>query len=126
VLPNSDHSPTKTFEGLIVASVSADVSTDLLLPINLIALRHSQVAVASMPEATINENREALFPKHKVRFAVQSLVSPPSLNAVCPEYGDEFQLRVFVPTTTDTGHAPRAFCFGENVSHSKPEIMGAV
>jgi hypothetical protein len=74
-----------------------------------IVVRHPKMPAAAVPEATVNEDSDALRPENEVGVTGEWLVSPPASNAGSTQNGRQFQFRVFVATGADGGHDLRAF-----------------
>ena len=72
---------------------------------------------ASVPEAAVNEDGEALVSEHEVRPAREGLVAAPTLDAVCSEYGNQDQFSLLVSLGANSRHDATALFLCENVRH---------
>jgi len=115
--PNTQYPPTCLEQQSIGQTVSRNISSNFVLPIQSIIVWHPKMPAAAVPEAPVNEDSEAFTAKDKIRATWQRLVTPPACNMVGAENCDQFQLRVSVPFRTDGSHYPGAFFSGENVCH---------
>ena len=71
MLPKAQHQPTSRSQNLIVATVAAQVSSKLLFPVMVVALRHASMVGAPMPEAPVDEDCDLLTAEHDVCFTAQ-------------------------------------------------------
>jgi len=81
VLPNPNDLPAAGAEGAGDEAVAGLVRRDLLPPKRRIAPRLDEMPRATVPEASVDENRQFLFWKNKVGFARELRSSPPALLA---------------------------------------------
>jgi len=73
---------------MICGTVTNFISGEFLLPKFPIVCRHAAMNRASMPEASVNEDRDALRTKSKVWLSWQRQMSPPASYFVLPQYFD--------------------------------------
>jgi hypothetical protein len=76
VLPDSDDLPSRISESSIRIAVAALVRVDLLAPPFGVGLRPAGVIGASVPEASVDEDSDALRRKRKVRSAPHARKRP--------------------------------------------------
>ncbi len=65
----------------------------------------------AMPKTTVNEKRQLLDGKHKIRPAGNGLMPPPAGDASGAEYGHNLQFGLSITPRADFAHHLRAFCF---------------
>jgi hypothetical protein len=70
-----------------------------------------------VPEAAVNEDGEALAPKHEIGTAWQRLVATPAGDVGGTEDGGEFKLSGSVAARADGRHDLAALCLCEYVGH---------
>jgi hypothetical protein len=72
VLPNANHAPSGRREPGISIRVSKLVRSDLGFPELAIRSRHRSVLRTSVPEAAVDEHRNALGAEHDIRSSAKS------------------------------------------------------
>jgi hypothetical protein len=82
VFPDADDSPTVFPQRSIYQTVSGLVCSEFLLPESAVGRRGGGMFRAGVPETAVHEDNQARFPKDEIRFAEDSLISPPAGDAV--------------------------------------------
>ena len=118
VLPHPQDTPTHSSQGAGNRTVAHYIPRKLLLPVSSIALWQPGVFRTTMPEASIDENKDVLFLEHKVRFAESWLISPPALYSIKPKDFDQPQFSFHIPLGLDCGHYLRPLFPREHVCHT--------
>jgi hypothetical protein len=77
-----------------------------------------------MPEAPVNKDHHALFPKCEVRPAHEFHVSAPSRNPSGAQELHKRKLRILVASPAYAGHHRRTLLLGENVGHQVVAAAG--
>jgi hypothetical protein len=72
---------------------------------------------ATVPKATINEDREPPLVEHEIRLSKNLLISPPPLQIELSENCNETKLCCEVTATSHPRHNFRAFTSGKDVRH---------
>jgi hypothetical protein len=74
--------------------------------------------LATMPEATVNENNNSLTPECKVWLPSKRQLSPPSFYAVRSKDADKLSLCQLVVCRPDRCHYSRTLLLGNRVGHA--------
>jgi len=117
VLPQPDDGPACGAEGAFDIVVALSVAAEFGEPVCAVAARLAAVLRATMPEAAVNEDGEALAPKDEIGMAWHGLVSAPAGDAGSAEDGNQLQLGGFVAARADRGHDLAALLLCEYVGH---------
>jgi hypothetical protein len=104
VFPNSQDVPAVFSEGACDKPIPCHVGRQFLFPEWPVV--HWQVGMpwASMPEAAVNENNDALPAKGEVRFSKMLLSTTPAGDVMGPEKFCKGKLGVLVAMSANTGH----------------------
>lgn len=108
VAPDAKNPPPTGAKKPRCATIAGTVAGDFAPPVFTVFLGHAAVPPASVPEAAINEDREALARENEVGVARERLVPPPASDARRAQYGCQLHLGVLVAAGTDGGHDLRA------------------
>ena len=123
MLPDAEDTPAEGAEGAGDEAVAGAVGGDLLPPEGGVRLRRRGVQRAAVPEATVDEDGEAVCPEDKVGFHAEGLQlqpfafppergsSAPAGEAVGAEERDEAQLGGGVAVRADGGGLFAVACF---------------
>lgn len=119
--PDCQHAPSHSEKLLFLAGVAGFVSLNLRAPEVSVGLRQMKMPFVSVPEASMDEDDDSVFPHHDVGGAGKTLLVFPVAVAALPQPTAHNHLRagVFSP---DSAHAFRPLLFGHLVGHSRSGV----
>jgi hypothetical protein len=91
VLPQSQHSPTRSSQEFRYFEVPLTIPRQLLQPVRAITPRIATVLWTSVPKTTINENSQTFTSEYKIRLTGNGLVPAPPPDAVGAENGHQLK-----------------------------------
>jgi hypothetical protein len=107
---------------LLNQSISLLVAYKFPVPESCILPWPGRMGGATVPKATIHENRQTKFRKDEIGFSGQGPASSPSGDSVLSEDANQLEFRAFVPIAAHTGHDLRALSPGENIRHENINV----
>jgi hypothetical protein len=124
MFPNAQHLPAQNSERSRYKPVARLVSKQLFLPKIPITGRHGCVLGATVPEATVHENRSSFLRKHEVRLSGQGPSASPTLNSLHAKERNQPEFGGFIPCGTHARHYFGACSLRKYVRHSLESTWG--
>lgn len=104
MFPNSQDAPAPLAEHAAYPSVTGLIGQKLFFPECLVAFGFVEVLRASVPETSVNKDRQAGCEKGKIRPAENWLPASPPRYSVQSEQFHQSKFRVLIPVAADAGH----------------------
>jgi hypothetical protein len=100
MLPNPHHLPAILAKLATNSTISIHIFETLVLPERDVGFRLSIAFLATMPEAAIDENRDFLLVKCKIRTSRKRRMPPPSVYLLTTQQRDDLLLGALVSSTS--------------------------
>jgi hypothetical protein len=122
VLPDSQHSPVRTFQSLFHHAIPGQVSSQFGTPKGTVGLRAGAVQWAGMPKASIYENSQPLLDEHEIGVPENRTIAAPAFYSPFAEEGQQPEFGGLVALRPDSRHDRRALIARKNIRHVRSGV----